>query len=100
MSSFWTSFFEHLKDCGRNATLFIVTLAVLLGLLPLAGVLFDQDRLKNLLPAVPVVGLFALLWAGLAIRRLRVRRRERWQCLPLSGDELRVARSKLKRSRT
>jgi len=34
MSPFWISFFEDVKDCGRNATLFVVTLgAILLGLL-------------------------------------------------------------------
>jgi len=100
MSPLWSSLFEHLKDCGRDATLFVVTLAGLFGLLLLAVIAGEHDRYKNLVPALPVIGAFAMVWTGLTIRRARARRREPWRYLPLSGDELRAARSKLRKDRT
>jgi len=77
MSPFWTSLFQHLKDCGRNATLFIVTLAGLLGLLLLGAILCENEHYKYLVPALPVLALFAVVRAGLGIRRAWARRRER-----------------------
>jgi len=100
MSPFWTSLFDHLKDCGRNAALFLVTLAGLFGVLLLAVILCENDRYKYLVPALPVIGVFAVVRASLAIRRVRACRRERSRYPPLSGDELRVARSKLMKGGT
>jgi hypothetical protein len=95
MSPFWTSLFDHLKDCGRNATLFLITLAGLFGLLLLCTFL-DETRLQQFfIPALAVVLVFAFLWLCQAVRRLR---QQHWGNLhrgPLSDDEWRVARSKL-----
>jgi hypothetical protein len=95
MGPFWTSLFEHLKGCGRNATLFIATLGGLLVLLCLIAIICSTELYKALLPGLPVVGLLAAAWMIVAIRRARARRRDRLERSPLSRDELRVARSKL-----
>ncbi|PYJ00162.1 MAG: hypothetical protein DME25_21380 [Verrucomicrobia bacterium] len=97
MSPFWNSLFEHVKDCGRDATLFLITLAGLLGALVGVAIICLNDWAEYVVRALPVLGLFAVIWAFLAIRRARARRRQRLQRKPLSDDELRVARSKLKR---
>ena len=99
MGPFWSSLFDHLKHCGRNATLFILTLAGLLVLTALAAVICDTHLHKYLLPVLPGVILLAAAWVGVAIRRARARRRERLHRSPLSRDELRVARSKLMKDR-
>jgi hypothetical protein len=95
MGPFWSSLFEHLKDCGRNATLFILTLGGLLVLLCLVAIICSTELHKYLLPGLPAIGVLALAWVGVVIRRARARRRQRLERSPLSRDELRVARSKL-----
>ena len=95
MGPFWTSLFEHLKRCGRSGTLFIFALAGLVVLAALATIICTTELYKYLLPVLPVIGVVALAWAGVAIRRARARRHERLHHSPLSRDELRVARSKL-----
>jgi len=99
MGPFWSSLFDHLKHCGRNATLFIFTLGGLLALTVLAAIICDTQLHKYLLPALPGIILLALAWVGLVIRRARARRRQRLERSPLSRDELRVARSKLMNDR-
>jgi len=100
MGPFWTSFFEHLKDCGRNAAVFYLALAgVFLSLI--AGlIIYETGLYRYLIRAAPFMGFFVLAWTVLAIRRLRERRRQRWQFQKLSEDELRVARSKLRKDRS
>ena len=95
MGPFWTNLFEHLKRCGRSGTLFIFALAGLVVLAALTTILCTTELYKYLLPVLPVIGVPALAWAGVAIRRARARRRQRLERSPLSRDELRVARSKL-----
>ena len=96
MSPFWTSLFVHLKDCGRNATLFLVTLGAMVVLLLLLLVIWGSDLHKYILPALPLAAGFAVVRAGAAIRRFRGRHRGRcWRYAPLSQDELRAARLKL-----
>ena len=99
MGPFWTSLFEHLRHCGRSATLFILTLAALFILLFLAAIIYASQLHKYLLPVLPGIVLLALAWVGRVIRRARARRRERLNRSPLSRDELRVARSKLLKDR-
>ena len=99
MSPFWSSFCSHLRDCGRNATLFVFALAGFLGVLMVAIIVSKSELLRDALPLLPGLGLFAVAWVCVAIHRRRVRRRERMHRSPLSDDELRVARSKLRKSR-
>ncbi len=77
MGPFWSSLFEHLKDCGRNATLFILTLGGLLFLLVVLVIICSTGLHKYLLPGLPAIGVLALIWVGSAIRRARARRRQR-----------------------
>jgi len=99
MTPFWNSLFDHLKGCGRNATLFMFALAAFFGLLILAAVVFTTEIRQYLLPALGIPGILALIWLSREIRRARVRRRERLQRGPLSDDELRVAREKLQKAK-
>jgi hypothetical protein len=97
MSPFWGSFFGHLRDCGRNATLFMFALAGSLGVLVLAIIVCRSELLRFVLPVLPGLGLLVVAWVCVAIRRACVRRRERLLRSPLSDDELRVARLKLRK---
>src|ERR1039458_4670406 len=120
MSPFWSSLFSQLRDCGRNATLFVFALAGCLGVLVLAIIVCQSELLRFILPVLPGLGLLAVAWVcvairrrpvlpglGLlavawfcvAIRRACVRRRERLLRSPFSDDELRVARLKLRKPR-
>jgi hypothetical protein len=99
MSPFWISFFEDVKDCGRNATLFVVTLgALLLGLLVVVA-LCESELGKYIIPALPLAGGMAVFWVSVAFPPARARRRERLNYSPLSDDDLRVARLKLTKNR-
>ncbi len=97
MTPFWGSLFAHLKDCGRNATLFMFALAGFFGLLLLAATAFNTELREYLLPGLAILGGLVLVWLIRGIRRARLRRRERLRGEPLSDDELRKARSKLLR---
>ena len=98
MNHFWTSFFAHLKDCGRNATLFMIALPGVFGLMLLIAALY-QNHLENyLFGVVSVIGFFMLTWAIAGVVRERARRRERLSGSPLSLDEMRKARAKLTKS--
>jgi hypothetical protein len=99
MSPFWGSLFEQLKRCGRSASLFLVTLAVLFIVLCLAAFILSTELYKYLKPALAVIAVLAFARLGVGIRRARARRRERLENSPLSRDELRVARSKLMKDR-
>src|ERR1035441_3948331 len=99
MSPFWSSLFSQLRDCGRNATLFVLALAGCLGVLVLAIIVCQSELLRFVLPVLPGLGLLAVAWVCVTIRRARVRRRERLLRVSLSDDELRVARLKLRKPR-
>jgi hypothetical protein len=98
MDPFWASLFEHLKHCGRSATLFILALAGLWFFL--AVVIYAANLHEYLLPELPGIVLLAAAWEGVVNRRARARRRGRLHYSPLSRDELCVARSKLKKDRS
>jgi hypothetical protein len=97
MNSCWASFCEQLKRCGRHGTLFIFTLAALVALSIVVGIVQATELGPYLLPLLTSVGLLAL-WRGVVLFR-RARHRERTKFSPLSCDELRVARSKLVKDR-
>jgi hypothetical protein len=99
MKSFWEHVYDDVKD-RRYAVLFVTTLMVFFGLL-IAGVFLEalfrefgmQEYFWEGLPAVAVLSLalgilkFCRVWKESQERALRG---------PLSRDELRVARSKLR----
>jgi hypothetical protein len=68
-----------------------------LGVLVLAIIVCRSELLRFVLPVLPGLGLLAVAWVCVAIRRACVRRRERLLRSPLSDDELRVARLKLRK---
>ena len=79
MNSFWSNLYDTFKD-RRYGVLFMVSLVALV---------FSPILL-------PVMGLYLLGWGWSAFRLARANRRNRLRYLPLSRDELRVARSKLR----
>ncbi len=99
MTPFWSGLFDHLRECGRNATLFMFALAGFFSLLILAAVVCNTEVRQYALPALAIPGILALIWLGREIRRARARHRERLQRGPLSYDELRVAREKLQKAK-
>ncbi len=104
MSPFWAGLFENLRERGRNATLFLVALAALVGLLVLGAVLerilrsvdIDADAARVVL-ALAALAAAALLVRGM--RRAFFGPRGRSSISRLSSDELTKARSKLQRNR-
>jgi hypothetical protein len=98
MDPFWKTFFEEFKERGRNVTPFLVTLPLLLGIVILVEWI-GRTPLGESLPSI-LFGAGALIvgvWVFVAMYRAWGRRSERWERKELSRDELRVARSKLKR---
>ncbi len=93
MDFFWGNIFEYFKD-RRLGSMFFSILAVVLGILVLVAVFF-----QNLLSEWPVVlgaiglVLLALIWRG--FREIRAQRLNRYKSSPMSRDELNKARSKL-----
>lgn len=100
MDPFWYNFFEHLRQCGRNATLFLVTLPVICVLLSLGVALYVTGWYHYLWPALPFLAVFGFYRLAIAIRRARARRGLRSQFSPLSEIELRRARAKLQKKRS
>ena len=98
MNYFWGNIFEYFKD-RRLGSVFFGTLAVVLGVLVLVAVFF-----QNLLHEWPVVltaiGLVLVALSGAAFGEMRAWRLNRYKCSPLSRDERAKARSKLKTNST
>jgi hypothetical protein len=99
MSPFWFSFFTHLRECGKKAHLFMITLAILFVLVVIAAVIYGNNLQGYALGAAAPVAIFLLTWGIIALIRARARRLQRVGTGPLSYDELRKARSKLIRTR-
>ena len=78
----------------------MITLAGLLILLVLIVIICENNLQNYVIRALPGVGIFAVVWAGVSIRRARARRRERLGYQPLSFDEIRKARTKLAKDRS
>ena len=98
MSPFWSGFFDQLKDCGKNATLFLAIMATLVGVAVLSVVLAGKSFAPEITPALPGIAFLAVLRVWCVIRRDRLARRQRLSFPRLSDDELRVARSRLTRN--
>jgi hypothetical protein len=99
MNHFWASLFDHLKGCGQHATLFLVALAGVVGLVVVAVIIVESEFRQYFIGALPWLGIFLVVWICQAIRRARARRRARLLQSPLSEDELSKARCKLAKSR-
>jgi len=97
MGHFWASFFDHLRNCGRNATLFMITLGLLLVLIILGVLAYVTHALPYVLGALVGAMLIAM---AVAFRRMRARRRMRGEYPPLSALELRNARARLRKARS
>ena len=102
MSPFWVGLFENLKERGRNATLFIVALAALFGVLLVSGVLSEilssKDYGDYARIVLTLLGLAAVIWCGRACYRGFFGKYDRSNISRLSSDELTKARSKLLRN--
>lgn len=96
MSPFWTSLFQYLKHCGRNATLFIIALAGIVVLSALVAIIQANELEQYLIYVLPPLAIGALIWVWVTLRRACRRRRERVTRQPLSANELRAALSKLR----
>jgi SNF family Na+-dependent transporter len=97
MEPFWSSFCDYVSQCGRNAALFYVTLAILFVLLITASALGVFDSLT---PAIVVTGVcVGVIILAVILRWVLARRRASRQTTdsfqPLSYEEWRKARSKL-----
>jgi len=103
MNPFWANFFEHFRSKG--AWLFVPVLLAFIGLILIPEFFlpeltdFNSERVLRVV-IYTMSGIVLLLVAGIgvAIRRNRVRRRNRRQSSSLSRDEINKARSKLKSS--
>lgn len=96
MNAFWGGLGEHLRECGRDATLFLLSLAGLSGLMILLAWVMETSLHDALAYVVPVGFFFFAVWWVVAIRQAIVRGRQRMNFPRLSHDEMIKARSKLK----
>jgi hypothetical protein len=103
MNSFWANLFEHFRS--KSAWLFVPVLLAFIGLILIPEFVLPEliDFNSEEVPRVVIYampGIVLLLVAGIvvAVRRARVRRRNRHQSSSLSRDEINKARSKLKSS--
>lgn len=98
MNSFWTNLYDRFKD-RRYAAFFLCVLLAFLSSLALCGAVLEkvlrEADAEVLLGTAAVLGVLALAWIFLNLRRVLARRCGRARFPPLSSDELRVARSKL-----
>ena len=99
MSSSWDNFYDTFKD-RRYAALFWSTLMMSIGLLVLGGtliaVLSEFSLSGYFLETLPAFAIPVLVWWGLKFRQAYLQSREKAPRGPLSRDEVRVARSKLR----
>jgi hypothetical protein len=93
MNFLWGNVFEYFKD-RRLGSVFFGSLAVVLGMLVLVAVFF-QNVLQEWPLVLSSIGLvlLALIWRG--FRQMRMMRLNRYKSSPLSRDEKTKARSKL-----
>jgi len=99
MNPFRPHLYDDFKD-RRYAALFLATLATCLGLLILGVIVFavaaSYGVQKYFTIMLPGIGLLAVAWIWRVVRRVRANHRQQLRNSPLSRDELRVARSKLR----
>ena len=82
--------------CRSNANLFILSLAGFFASLLVIGILIHTGLYQHLLPVLPVVTVGFAIWTARTWQQMRALSRTRAECGPLSRDEFRKARSKLK----
>ena len=99
MPSSWDNFYDSHKD-RRYAGLFWSTLMTLIGLLALVAyvvaMMSGLEMQDYFLEALPAPAILFLVWGVLRFRQAYLRSREKLPRDPMSRDELRVARSKLR----
>jgi arginine exporter protein ArgO len=102
MSPFWVGLFENLRGRGRNATLFLIALAALFGVLLVSGVLAEilssKDYGDYARIVLTLVGIVVVIWFGRMFCRGFFAKYDRSNISRLSSDELTKARSKLLRN--
>jgi len=99
MNSFWHNLYDKTKD-RRYGALFLSAIPAFIGLLVLVvtlvatlRILAQEEYFPQVLAGVGLLGLVLGIWK---FRRAQLRRRAKSRHPPLSRDELRVARSKLR----
>ncbi|MGA2240682.1 MAG: hypothetical protein ABSH11_01395 [Verrucomicrobiota bacterium] len=99
MNSFWNNLYDNFKD-RRYGALFLSTILAFFGLLIsgviISAILREFGMQEYFLEALPGIGILGLAWAFLKFRRAQAERKKRLSHSPLSRDELRAARSKLR----
>lgn len=82
----WHAFCEHLKDCGRNGTLFALALGLMLALASLGT--------HGLLALLCLLAL-GVAWVIIAVAAQRDKFERLGKLPPLPENDLRAARAKL-----
>jgi hypothetical protein len=95
MSPFWSGFFEQFRSCGRNGGIFVAALATFFGVLIVGLVLRQENLIPDFTGMLFGIVIITAIWLSVAFRRAR-RSRTQLRLPPLSDDELRVAKAKLK----
>jgi hypothetical protein len=98
MNWYWSNLYDSFKD-RRYGGLFLSTVLAMIASLVLGAVIGLFDRQIDIPYVLPGIGLLAAAWMGWSLRRALMRSREKLRHGPLSRDELRVARSKLRNER-
>jgi hypothetical protein len=99
MNSIWNNLYDSIKD-RRYGLLFFAALVAFLGLIVLGAMIYSITGANNLqqffMPALPGIGILLVALSWRIIRRARTRWRGQLKYPPLSRDEIRKARSKLR----
>ena len=99
MNSIWKNLYDHFKDQCYGG-IFILSMLLCTGLSLIVWKALESARSGTLVYWLPGVALFGGAYGWSIVRRVRRNRREPWKDQPLSGDELRKARSRLMTCRT
>ena len=97
MSPFWSGFFNQFRDCGRDATWFLVALGGFFVLAVVGAWAMQSGHEKEVVAVAAFGGLLMIYHLAAAIRQAVQWRRHRLKFPQLSSDELNKARSKLAR---
>ena len=97
MNSFWASFFDQLRTCGRSATWFLVTLGLSFAFLLITAWALQNGHSDSIVAALVTAVVFFAILLAVSIRRAILWRRERCKLSKLSDDELTKARARLAR---
>jgi len=92
--SMWESFCEHLSECGRDASLFILAMLVVV-----VGPIVTLILGEHVVPVLGVLCLILLIRFGLVLKRAHSKFERLGRMPPLSPVDWRVARAKLLKHR-